>query len=97
MSRLVRLLSASSAITTLRPFGRLRDMRSLRSCRENDAAAVPQGASAEQPRFATTAFSPLASLPKRTAAVRPAASRVVPARCCTRISRQFRNDDGRQN
>jgi len=80
MSRLVRLLSASSAITNLRPFGRLRDMRSLRSCRENDASLAPQGASTELPRFATPSFSTqLTSLPKRTAAVRPIASRVVPS------------------
>jgi len=75
MSRLVRLLSASSAITNLRPFGRLRDMRSLRSCREVVATVAPEGGSQELPRFAT----PVTSLPKRTAAVRPIASRVVPS------------------
>lgn len=64
MSRLVRLLSASTA---LRTFGRLRLTRGFRSCRDKADVPPPVSAPAESQRFG----SGMASSVKRTASVRP--------------------------
>ena len=85
MSRLVRLLSASTA---LHNFGRLRASRGVRSCR--DKTLLPKSihkAPGELPRQGGTMGSALAAS-KRMAAVRPApVQAAAPARNAVRVYR----------
>ncbi|MGI4982504.1 MAG: hypothetical protein ACRYGL_04080 [Janthinobacterium lividum] len=82
MSRLVRLLSVSTA---LHSFGRLRFTRGFRSCRDKAAAPAPVAAPAESQRFG----SGMASSAKRTASVRPiqATTPQSPGRSAVRVYR----------
>lgn len=82
MSRLVRLLSAGTAVH--HPFGRLRASRGVRSCREKIAdAAVPVAVDAS--RFAPS----VGVIANRTAAVRPTPAHTPPpvARAAVRVYR----------
>jgi hypothetical protein len=85
MSRLVRLLSAGTA---LHNFGRLRASRGVRSCRDKTLSPhVVHKAPGELPRHSGTMGSALAAS-KRMAAVRPAPAQLAaPARNAVRVYR----------
>ncbi|MGI4860496.1 MAG: hypothetical protein ACRYHA_26945 [Janthinobacterium lividum] len=85
MSRLVRLLSASTALHT---FGRLRLTRGFRSCREKIDAPAPVAAPAESQRFGAG----LANSPKRTASVRPV--QIAPLAAGRSAVRVYRGSSG---